>query len=154
MQATGMLDEKIDDDGDPATPPLKRRDVYTRLMRLSRDYQAGVSWTWCPNQWAVDVRALYVANRALVLLNSSAAISPEMVQTIVCASIGNDAGTCPMPFPYEVMPWSPSKTQWDPRHQVRKRRFFAPFYAKKKICFPRQAWDKHRKTQKESGVFL
>ena len=58
MAELGLLDEKIDDDGDPATPSVKRRDAYVRLMAMSRDYQASVSWTWCPNQWAVDVRAL------------------------------------------------------------------------------------------------
>jgi len=56
------------------------------------------------------------ANRALELLNSSAALPKASIATIICSSIGNDEGTCPMPFPYVKMPWS--SRQWDPRQQA------------------------------------
>ena len=36
--------------------------------------------------------------------------------------------------------------------QVRKRRFFAPFFIKM-IILPRQARDKHRENSKKDGVF-
>ena len=117
MNKAGMLDVAVDDDGDPATPPVARHQVYERLMKMSRDYQASVFWTWCPNQWFVDVRAIYAANRALKVLNSTATWPQSMIETIICSSIGNDAGTCPMPFPYTVMPWSPGQA-WDNHTEV------------------------------------
>jgi hypothetical protein len=118
MDAAGMFEHLVDDDGDPSTPKILRRSAYERLMIMSRDYQASVFWTWCPNQWFVDVRALYAANRALSMLNSSSVWPPSMMQTIICSSIGNDAGTCPMPFPYSPMPWTPDGKAWDRRKEA------------------------------------
>lgn len=117
MDTAGMLDMLVDDDGDLATPRVVRRQVYERLMSMSRDYQASVFWTWCPNQWFVDVRALYAANRALTVIGSAAAWPQSMMMTIICSSIGADDGSCPMPFPYTPMPWTPNRQAWDQRKE-------------------------------------
>eukprot|EP00040_Diaphanoeca_grandis_P011172 m.57240 g.57240 ORF g.57240 m.57240 type:complete len:843 (+) comp22353_c0_seq1:83-2611(+) len=89
MQATGKLDDTMDDDDDPTTPNITRRSAYTRLFNMSRSYLDTFGATYCPNQELGDAKGVWAANQALKLLSPSLAWSEEhLLASIVLPAIG------------------------------------------------------------------
>jgi len=90
--SSGLLDEQIDDDDDPMTPNVTRRNAYAQLFNMSRYYLSeskGV--TYCPNQNLGDAKGAFCANRALELLNTAtfaAWSDEEMLDRVVRPAIG------------------------------------------------------------------
>lgn len=69
LQQQGLLDARIDDDDDPATPAVSRRAAYARLFALHRDFLGSREGQGhAANQDMLQVLALWTANESVRLL--------------------------------------------------------------------------------------
>lgn len=69
LDERGLLDETTDDDADPDTLPIPRRQAYTDLFTGSRDYLVSdYGRGHAPNQDLGDIIAAWVANECLRIL--------------------------------------------------------------------------------------
>lgn len=69
MEKAGLLDQKIDDDCDPATPPVPRRQAYLDLFSASAGYLMGRGGH-APNQEMYQLDGLFMQIKALKMLNA------------------------------------------------------------------------------------
>ncbi|MEF8788307.1 MAG: hypothetical protein V5A84_04490, partial [Planctomycetota bacterium] len=79
LKEKNLLQERIDDDADPDTPPIPRREAYQDLFHNSLSYllqQRGHA----PNQEMMNVRALAPLHKALQMLDGYKELGAEELQ--------------------------------------------------------------------------
>jgi hypothetical protein len=97
----GLLDVMVDDDFNPDTPSVSRRQAVTDLFVGARNFMASnpghpQGGFQAPNGWLSDVTKLYSADRALYHhLDASRAYPPARILKL----IGSALGSAPMPWP-------------------------------------------------------
>lgn len=93
LAKTGMLDEAIDDDCDPKTPPVPRRKAWTDLFSASAKYLVERDGH-APNQDAMNVAGIYPQIAALKVLNAPAGAFPDRgkLQARLYLTTGASAG--------------------------------------------------------------
>lgn len=69
MEKAGLLDQKIDDDCNPDTPPIPRRQAYLDLFSASAGYLMGRGGH-APNQEMYQLDGLFMQVKALKMLNA------------------------------------------------------------------------------------
>ena len=81
------LDERVEDDDDPATPQVPRRAAWTDLFRCSRDYLTTVRGH-APNQDMANQVAAYLANQCLRVLAPDQAWAEDRIRPLVYSACG------------------------------------------------------------------
>jgi hypothetical protein len=86
-QLSKRLDEAIDDDGQPATPPISRRQAWAKLLLDSREYWR-THRRFYTNQSMIVDRNIYAANRGLRLLDPANAFPEEKARRYLYEAVG------------------------------------------------------------------
>ena len=77
MEERGLLDELVDDDCDPSTPPVKRREAYIDLFSNSTKFLSNCVGH-APNQEMFQLFGIYPGIKALELLKADKNHFPDM----------------------------------------------------------------------------
>lgn len=88
IKSWGLLDEKIDDDYDPKTPMIPRREVYARMFALHRDYLVREARGHATNQDLFQVQSMWLCNEALRHLKPELVWPREEALKFVYSAIG------------------------------------------------------------------
>jgi len=88
LEARGVLDEKIDHDCDPLTPPIPRRSVYAQMFASHRDYLAREARGHATNQDLFQIQSMWLCNEALRCLEPKTAWSREKAIKLVYSAVG------------------------------------------------------------------
>ncbi|MCS7254052.1 MAG: hypothetical protein NZ781_08535 [Armatimonadetes bacterium] len=88
LKAKGILEEAIDDDGDPATPPILRGKVYARMFASHRDYLVREARGHATNQDLVQIQSMWLCNEALRHLSPEEAWSRDAALKFVYSAVG------------------------------------------------------------------
>ncbi|HRR05988.1 MAG TPA: hypothetical protein P5105_01790 [Victivallales bacterium] len=79
MKKSGLLDQMIDDDCDPTTPPIKRHDAYIDLFSMSAKFLSAREGH-APNQECFQLQGVFPCITALKILNAQKKYYPDMAK--------------------------------------------------------------------------
>lgn len=88
LNAKGILEEAVDDDGNPTTPPISRRKFYARMFSTHRDYLVREARGHATNQDLVQIQSMWLCNEALRHLAPEEMWSREEALKFVYSAIG------------------------------------------------------------------
>ena len=91
LDENGYLDVTIDNDDNPNTPEVLRREAYLQLFTMSRDYLTSpVGRGHAPNQDMADIIGAVLANECVRHLNPPDAWSNDQVSEFIHQAVGLD----------------------------------------------------------------
>jgi hypothetical protein len=101
-----LLDQPIDDDGDPATPPVPRRAAWSRMLQASRDFRRTHRRMYA-NQAMISDLNLYLSNRGLAAIDPKNAMPEDQARRYLYEAVG-------------IQPWLGDDTPAGPRADLRQ----------------------------------